>query len=357
MSRRFRVALCAAVGALAVTITAVPIGATASATASATAGASSDASTGAARVPAGGRSVTQYGVVVFVADGDTIDVKIDGVAADPGRRGTRIRFLATQAMELHEYRHDLARVTGECHAVEAARRLKALLSTAAGDGRRVRLTARSAASSSLGRDARFVAIKGSDGAWHDVGTVMVREGHVIPSYQRVEYAHNRSYRALAQAAAARGVGLWDTDFCGQGPAADLSVRVRWDADGDDGKNVNGEYVKITNRGRSTVNLGGWWVRDSATRPGADRVASRRGYILPREATVAPGASLVVHVGRRPATPAPRRFYYGRSSPIFENATPGPSALGDGAYLFDPQGDLREWHQYPCVSSRARACTT
>src|SRR5690349_8633915 len=65
-------------------------------------------------------SVTQYGTVVFVADGDTIDVRIDGVAPDPGRAGTRIRFLGTQAMELYEYHSDLTRDTGECHAVEAA---------------------------------------------------------------------------------------------------------------------------------------------------------------------------------------------------------------------------------------------
>ena len=29
-------------------------------------------------------------------------------------------------------------------------------------------------------------------------------------------------------------------------------------------------------------------------------------------------------------------------PMFENPPPDGRALGDGAYLFDPQGDLRAW---------------
>jgi micrococcal nuclease len=334
--------LCAGLGAVALSAAAVPLG-----------GSSASATT----VSSGSGSIVQYGTVAFVADGDTIDVKIDGVAADPGREGTRIRFLATQAMELYSYHHDLNQVTGECHAVEAAKRLKALLYTSSGAGRRVRLTARDASSSNLGRESRFVATQGTDGKWHDVGTVLVREGQVIPSYQKTEYAYNASYRKLSQAAAAAGIGLWDTNYCGSGPTAHLSVQVNWDAAGDDAVNVNGEYVKITNRGTSTVRLAGWWVRDSATRQSATEAQTRRGYIFPAGAQVAAGASVYVHVGKAPRTPAAGHFYYGLSAPIFENPTPAPVSLGDGGYLFDPRGNLRGWQQYPCVSTAPRACTS
>jgi micrococcal nuclease len=308
-------------------------------------------------VSSGQHAITQYGTVVFVADGDTIDVKIDGVAADPGRAGTRVRFLTTQAMELYEYHADVSLDRGECHAVEATKRLKSLLFDGEGVGRRVRLTARDASSANQGRESRFVAVRGSDGTWKDVGAIMVREGQVIPSYQKVEYTNNRTYRALAQTAAAKGIGLWDTNFCGSGPAANLSVRVRWDAEGNDAQNVNGEYVKVTNHGRSGVSLAGWWVRDSGTRPASSKTASRRGYIFPAGARVAAGKSVYVHIGKKPANPAAGHFYYGLSSPIFENVTAAPAYLGDGAYLFDPRGNLREWQQYPCVSKQVHACTT
>ncbi len=71
----------------------------------------------AATISGGSASIIQYGAVVFVADGDTIDVKIDGVAPDSGLAGTRVRFLATQAMEMYEYHQDLSQTTGECHAL------------------------------------------------------------------------------------------------------------------------------------------------------------------------------------------------------------------------------------------------
>jgi micrococcal nuclease len=337
--RRIKALLCVGAGCLMMTVAAVPVGGAANA---------STVSTGAG-------SITQYGNVVFVPDGDTIDVKIDDVPADSGREGTRIRFLATQATEIYEYHHDLSESTGECHAVEAAKRLKELLFTTEGYGRRVRLTARDASSNNLGRVSRFVATQAADGVWHDVGSVLVREGQVIPSYQKVEYTYNKRYRQLSQEAAAQGIGLWDTNFCGSGPAAKLSVRVMWDADGNDSVNVNGEYVKITNNGTATVNLAGWWVRDSATRKLATKQQTRRGFIFPSGAKVAPGSSVYVHVGQKPATAAARHFYYGLSAPIFENATSSPVYLGDGAYLFDPQGDLRGWHQYPCVSTKTYGC--
>jgi endonuclease YncB( thermonuclease family) len=328
----------AVLGCLAVTVAAVPTAGQALAT----------------TTSSGSGAAVQYGTVAFVADGDTIDVLIDGVAPDPGREGSRVRFLGTQAMELYSYHQDLSQVTGECHAVEAAKRLKSLL-FAAGKGRRVRLTARDSSSSNLGRLARFVGTRTADGKWHDVGTVLVREGQVIPSYQKAEYTQNKSYRALSEAAATKGIGLWDTDFCGPGPTANLGVRVKWDADGDDTQNVNGEYVKITNRGASSVSLAGWWVRDSATRQSATAAETRRGYILPTGAKVAAGKSVYVHVGRKPTSPLAGHFYFGLSSPIFENPSPSPVYLGDGAYLFDPQGDLRGWQQYPCVSAKAHAC--
>jgi micrococcal nuclease len=52
----------------------------------------------------------------------------------------------------------------------------------------------------------------------------------------------------------------------------------------------------------------------------------------------------VHPGRGRNTATD--LYWGLDIPIFENATGAPTYMGDGGYLFDPQGDLRAWQQYP-----------
>jgi hypothetical protein len=39
------------------------------------------------------------------------------------------------------------------------------------------------------------------------------------------------------------------------------------------------------------------------------------------------------------------FHWGLPSPVFENASRDARGIGDGGYLFDPQGDLRAWRMY------------
>ena len=301
---------------------------------------------GLAPLPAQAASVTQYGTVVFVADGDTVDVDVAGDGTSTPRR---IRLAGIQAMELHTYKINLALATGECHGIEATARLRRLLGgkrvtdgKVLTDGVTVRLTARDSRSSSRGRDERYVAVKGSDGGWHDVGQTLVRDGLVIPQPHPVEYAMNRSYRVLARRAAASHIGLWNRDSCGVRPAAAaaLAVAVNWDAPGDDTKNVNGEYFKVTNTGRSSVSLAGWWVRDSALRR----------YTFGSGTTLAPGTSLYVHAGKGTThrDGAGQHLYWGQSSPVFENVTAAPNWMGDGGYLFDTRGNLRAWKQYGLV---------
>ncbi len=42
------------------------------------------------------------------------------------------------------------------------------------------------------------------------------------------------------------------------------------------------------------------------------------------------------------------LYWGLAESVFENVTGAPTSMGDGAWLFDPDGDLRAWQMYPCV---------
>jgi endonuclease YncB( thermonuclease family) len=269
------------------------------------------------------------GKVTFVADGDTISVD---VAGDGTSRPVRIRLVGVQAMEQRVYSKYAARRRGECHALAATARLERLLRA----GRnRVRLAAQDPGSRSGSRLRRIVATR-IDGAWREVAADLLGEGHALWLPNRTEWATNADYRALAVAAAQARRRLWNPASCGAGPgAADgVSLRVNWDAEGNDADNPNGEWFEIRNPGATALRLGGWWVRDSALRR----------YTLPGSAVIEPGSRLRVHVGR--GSGGGRELYWGLSAPAFENAGFDRRSMGDGGYLFDPDGDLRAWHIYP-----------
>lgn len=286
--------------------------------------------------PAGAAAARERGTVVFVADGDTVDID---VAGDGTSRPARVRFIGIQTMELSRYSHTLSKLRGDCWGVEAARNLHGIL-----DGQQVRLTARKSTSTS-GRNVRprrHVAVKVA-GVWTDAGALQVSAGLALPDLLPDEYVRNLDYMRRAQEAAANGVGMWGNPaHCGEGPnqTEPLKVSVNWDAEGNDSANVNGEWIDVTNSGAVAVPLGGWWVRDAAYRG-----TKAHGYTFPAGAVVEPGQTLRLHVGR--GTDSGDRLYWGLDKNIFANVTNGPTWLGDGAWLFDPQGDLRAWDMYPC----------
>ena len=272
------------------------------------------------------------GEVGPVDDGDTINVDIDG---DGTSRMFKIRLTGIQAMELRSYSRKQGR-SGECHSVEATERLEELIRRA---NSRVRIAAISSTSTTgaRGRLRRSISIR-QDKRWVDVGAVLVREGLALWFPNAAEWAWNGSYSRLAEEAASRGIGIWSQDTCGAGPAQSsrLRLKVKWNADDDDSRNINGEWVRISNPDPvNAVALGGWWFRDSHLRR----------YTFPDGATVPAGGSIKLHVGR--GTNGPTTFYWGLAEAVFENPSDGAAQIGDGGYLFDPDGDLRAHAQYPC----------
>jgi endonuclease YncB( thermonuclease family) len=269
------------------------------------------------------------GKVVHVDDGDTFDIDI----ARDGSRGTRaVRLTGVNAQELTRYANEQSGRRGECHGLEAVARSERLI-----EGERVRVSAIRASSRSGRRIRRSVAFK-RGGRWTDLGSLLVREGHALWLPGHVEYAWNRIYSTLAARAAAAGRQLYDDDFCGQGPSAGAQLRlwVNWDAEGGDASNINDEWIRIKNLDpRNPVPLGGWSVRDS----------DLRRYDLPSSAVVPAGGTITVHMGR--GSNSATSFFWGLREPPFENVTQDAKAFGDGAYLFDPQGDIRALMLYPC----------
>lgn len=239
-------------------------------------------------------------------------------------------------MELRVYSPRPSRRRGECHAVETTARLERLIRRAGG---RVRLAAHNPAGrQGKGRLRRAVAVR-RGGRWLDLGETLIREGHALWLPGTDELAWNARYNRAQQEAAQAGRNMWNPVHCGVGPAQDVPLRVWASSDplGNDEANINGEWIKVRNLSPATpVDLGRWWVRDSMLR----RYTFRPGTLL------APGATVTVHVGR--GTDGPSTFFWGLDHPIFENAIDDGRDLGDGAFLFDPEGDLRAWMLYPCL---------
>jgi beta-lactamase superfamily II metal-dependent hydrolase len=106
-----------------------------------------------------------------------------------------------------------------------------------------------------------------------------------------------------------------------GNAASVRISaVQFDAPGDDRQNLNGEWVRLTNTGNSTVLLAGWTLSDrKATDP----------YIFPAFLLL-PETSVTVHVGS--GTMNGTALYMGKKVPIFSNS-------GDEAILRDGSGTI------------------
>jgi endonuclease YncB( thermonuclease family) len=265
---------------------------------------------------------------VSINDGDTIDARVGGHVYT-------IRTSGIQAMEQHHYSADPKKRTGECNAVEATARLEQLIHESHGQ---LRLSAQDPSSHAGHRLRRNIAVR-IRGRWLDTGLIEIREGHALWMSGKEEDKWNRAYNLAEQRARIDGKGLWDPTHCGVGPYQDVPLRlwVNWDPPGIDNLDVNGEFIKIQNQGTRTVDLSHWWVRDSMLER----------YTFPSGAQLPPGATVTVRTGH--GTNTAGTFYWGRDSPVFENAlgpnSPEGANRGDGGYLFDPQGDLRGWDIY------------
>jgi endonuclease YncB( thermonuclease family) len=272
-----------------------------------------------------------YGKVTFVGDGDTVNVRLDGM--NKKAFGPRVRISGIQAMEEYTYTSDRKKRRGECHANEATARLEGLVKQSKG---RVQLVAQHASSRSGRRLRRQVRVK-INHRWRDVGRILMEEGHALPLANKTEWALNKSYRRLAQRAAARHIRLWNPHYCGVGPEqfARLRVWVNSNPPGRESKGRSGEWARIRNLDRArSVAIGRWWLRDSGLRR----------YTFQAGAAIPPGGTVTLYVGH--GTNTGTDLFWGLHKAVFDNESSHGS--GDGAYLFDPQGDLRAWMMYPCV---------
>ena len=129
------------------------------------------------------------------------------------------------------------------------------------------------------------------------------------------------FRRLQEEARAQGLGIWGKDGF-TGPLKITTLHA--DAQGDDRKNLNGEYVRICNISPTDLNLRGFSL--------VDREGHRYRFT---EGLLRPGytALLLTGAGKDVIDEADQlRLYWGSRYPIWDND-------GDQASLRDPHGKL------------------
>lgn len=275
----------------------------------------------------GRETVRERGYVARVTDGDTFRF-----ARTPRRKTknyTVVRLLGLQAPEVSRHRA----AGGQCGGDAAQAELAAIA-----EGKEVVLASETD-TRRRGRILRTAHVRNSDGTWTDLSAYMLDAGLGQWFPKKRETAHNLQYRRLMEAAVTRQQNMWNPAFCGTRHEAGKPVRiwVQSDPSGNDKRNINGEYVAIHNPGTSTLSISRWTVRDGAL----------NWFRIPQGTRVEPGRTFTVHVGSGSDTAG--AAYWGWRRPIFTNATRARADyMGDGAYLLDPQGNVRALFTYPCI---------
>jgi hypothetical protein len=168
-----------------------------------------------------------------------------------------------------------------------------------------------------------------------VSVKLIEEGLALWLPNKDEYLWNREYAAAAKRAADSRLGLWSSMACGEGPNQDaqLKVKVKW---------AGRERVTIRNLGDTEINLSGWWIRDSSYHGGR----RAHGYTFPQNTTIPAHGKIFVIPAKVQKAPDGNRYYWHLpSGHVFDDLKTGRTGMGDGAYLFDPDGDLRAARQY------------
>jgi endonuclease YncB( thermonuclease family) len=310
--------------------------------------------------------------VVRVNDGDTFDVDANG----DGAIDYKVRFIGINAAEGHMHNGSWQ---GTCHSHAAYALVKKLVLN-----KRVTLRANSFNDTGdQNRKIRFIN-RTSDNL--DVDALELKKGLAVAYPNNKDPQRNGYYNRLAKAAAAAHKGLWNPTACGYGPhqSAKLKVYVHWwvpATGGTPGDAVlNHEYVRIENHSSSAVPLNGWVLRDSSSfyyyfGDAKELPAATHVTIGPTASIPAHGA-ITVHSGHVPSGKTDGwgtqdlNYYWGLNVSAFAQERLGitsftqalnPSyrehapVLGDGAYLYDTDRDLRAYMTYPCVKTGNVTC--
>jgi micrococcal nuclease len=234
--------------------------------------------------------------LVKVLDGDTIEARVDGVVE-------RVRLIGINSPE-----------SGECFATEAT----AALQTFLGD-RSLRLEVDTSDRDQYGRLLRHL--------WVDdvfVNEQMVLGGFAIARRYAPDTDMADRLSAAQDQARANSTGQWASDACGE-PLPNVNVaivEINYDAPGDDGQNLNGEWLVMKNEGTEFLDFSGWILKDES---------SSHRYSFPTNFRLGVDGQVKIFSGCGTDTTT-ELFWCTSGSAIWNNT-------GDTAFLLDPTGNV------------------
>ena len=262
---------------------------------------------------------TTYGSTDRAIDGDTVAVRVDGDGTDV--TPPHVRNTGIQAMEV-----------GQCHSAEATAAMKVLVT-----GQRVQLTTTNPASASMGRPVRHIEVVRPDGSLLDTQLAQLQGGHVLPAVLGGDATRWKLLLHRGPAGCPQRHEPVGHRCLRQRPLA-VHAPARL---GQLGRQRAGHPRQRVGPGPTTAA-----ARFSGSVAGGCAPAPRTPSCSPRRPGSRPRGTLTLWVGQ--GTNTTTSFYWGSTVTKFANASVATNAYGNGAYLFDPQGDLRAWSIYPCL---------
>jgi endonuclease YncB( thermonuclease family) len=180
-----------------------------------------------------------------------------------------------------------------------------------------------------------------------------------------EWAHNKEYLDLMNTAKTQGVGIWNPNLCGQ---ATGGVPAMWFNDNAPTIEGNtepafGEYVVLQNQSGTAMDLTNWSLRDNSlnffwsSENSWMQSLNKFGSMV-----LQPGEHRIIYLdnpaGYSLSSTEYEYFNWTRNTPgaqLTNGSVTATYANGDGVYLQDPLGNIRNSMTNPCTS--AAMCTT
>lgn len=203
----------------------------------------------------------------------------------------------------------------------------------------------------------------------DVQAEQIKAGWSLWWPLATEWAHNKEYLDLMNDAKARGVGLWNPNLCG---AFGGGVPSMWFSQAaptidSDTEPAFGEYVILKNETGAAMDLTGWMLRDNSLNFfWSESNGWMQGLNKFGSMVLQPGEHRIIYLDNPNGYPLSSTEYeyfnWSRNTPGAQltNGSVGASFSanyinGDGLYLQDPRGNIRNSMTNPCTS--AAMCST
>lgn len=180
-----------------------------------------------------------------------------------------------------------------------------------------------------------------------------------------EWAHNKEYLDLMNTAKAQGVGIWNPNLCGQvtGNVPAMWFNANAPTIESNTEPAFGEYVILQNQSNTAMDLTNWSLRDNSLNffwsleNSWMQSLNKFGSII-----LQPGEHRIIYLDNPAGYPLSiseyEYFNWARNTPgaqLTNGSISGAYANGDGVYLQDALGNIRNSMTNPCTS--AAICET